>query len=447
MLQGNLPQKLKELHDRYGKIVRIAPDELCFVDPEAWKDIYTRRLFLRPKQWGRRPPGVQAHNLISAPLTDHTRFRKALAPAFSENAVKIQEPTVIRYTNTLINSLHRMIQQDSSKETVVVDMVSWLAFTTFDIVGDLGWGVSFDCLQDQKYHPWTVVAMQYKALLYFVAIRYYPILPAVIAWLTPKSAMAGLDLIRSFGANNVKARLAREVDDRDFMSYMMAHNMTNPSSLISEEEMATNSANLIIGGSEPVATTLAAALNLLLRNPESKDRLVDEIRRSFQSQEHISAASTKSLPFLSAVLQETLRLSPPTPDSMRRAVPEGGVRVAGNDVPQGTTVGVSCYAAFRFEQNFSTPDAFKPERWLGLEDNASSPYAKDKRGVFHPFSVGPRHCPGQLLAWVEMRVILARLLWNFNIEIPQGFILPEWSSQKIYWAWTKTPMYVRLHKR
>ena len=110
-------------------------------------------------------------------------------------------------------------------------------------------------------------------------------------------------------------------------------------------------------------------------------------------------------------------MSPPTPDSMRRAVPEGGVRVAGNDVPQGTTVGVSCYAAFRFEQKSSTPNAFKPERWLGLEDNATSPHAKDKRGVFDPFSVGPRHCPGQLLAWVEMRVILARLLWNFNIEI------------------------------
>ena len=122
--------------------------------------------------------------------------------------------------------------------------------------------------------------------------------------------MAGLDLIRSFEANNVKARIAREMRDRDFMSYIMAHSMTNPSSLIFEKEMATNSANLIIDGSEPVATTLAAALNLLLRNPQPKVRLVDEIRHSFQSQEHLSAASTKSLPFLSAVLQETLRLFP-----------------------------------------------------------------------------------------------------------------------------------------
>ena len=102
---------------------------------------------------------------------------------------------------------------------------------------------------------------------------------------------------------------------------------------------------------------------------------------------------------------------------MRQAVPEGGVRVARDDAPQGTTVGVSCYAAFRFEQKFWTPNVFKPERWLGQEDHATSPYAKDKRGVFHPFIVGPRRCPGQLLAWVEMRAILARLLWNFNIEI------------------------------
>ncbi|KAI4089712.1 MAG: hypothetical protein L6R37_008002 [Teloschistes peruensis] len=205
--------------------------------------------------------------------------------------------------------------------------------------------------------------------------------------------------------------------------------MANLSSLMSEEEMVTNSANLIIGGSEPVVTTLACALNLLLRNPESKERLVDEIRHSFQSQEDISAVSTKSLPFLFAVLQETLRLSPPTPDSMRRAVSEGGASVAGENVPQGTTVRVSCYAAFRFEQNFSAPNAFKPERWLELEDNASSPYAIDKRAIFHPFSVGPRHCPGQTLAWVEMRVILSRLLCNFDIEVPKGSTLPEWTSQ------------------
>ena len=99
----------------------------------------------------------------------------------------------------------------------------------------------------------------------------------------PQSAMAGFNLIRSFGVNNVKAPLAREVDYRDFMSYIMAHNMANPSSLISEEEMATNSTNLIIAESEPVATTLAGALNLLLRNPESKERLVHEMRRSFSS--------------------------------------------------------------------------------------------------------------------------------------------------------------------
>ena len=445
MLHGDLPQQLRSLHDRYGDVVRVAPDELSFVNPKAWKDIYVRRTFMRPKQWGQRPPGVQAHSLISAGLTDHARFRKALASGFSEKAVKVQEATVQYYVDQLINNLHHAVEQSQGGNNAVVDMVQWLGFTTFDIIGDLGWGCSFDCLRNQEYHPWIVVAMQYKALLYSVVVRYYPVLSTLISWITPKSALAGLKLVLSFGAEKVKARLECEVDKRDFMSSMIAHNTANPSTALSEEEMAANSTTLIIGGSDPVATALVGCFNHLLKDAKSLDRLVREIRQKFEAESDISAASTKELPFLSAVLQETLRLCPPTPDSMRRAIPKGGANIAGHSLGEGTVVGVSCYAAFRSAHNFPMPDAFQPDRWLGHSNlDPSSDF--DPQAGFHPFGIGPRSCIGQLLAWVEMRVILARLLWNFDIDVPQGSNVPEWSAQKVYWAWNKERLSVRLRQ-
>jgi cytochrome P450 len=105
LLSGRLPYTVQFLHVRYGKVVRIAPNELSFVDPNAWKDIYSRKEFRQPPQWGNRPPGVEVHNLISAPVAEHTRFRKALAPAFSVQAVKAQEPLISSYVDTLMRKL------------------------------------------------------------------------------------------------------------------------------------------------------------------------------------------------------------------------------------------------------------------------------------------------------------------------------------------------------
>lgn len=92
------------------------------------------------------------------------------------------------------------------------------------------------------------------------------------------------------------------------------------------------------------------------------ERLLNEIRHSFKEDSDISGASTKRLPFLTAVLQETLHLYPPAPNSMRQAVPVGGARIAGRELPEETVVVISCYSAFRSEQDFMLPNEFKPER-------------------------------------------------------------------------------------
>ncbi|MCJ1240351.1 hypothetical protein MMC14_008353 [Varicellaria rhodocarpa] len=456
MLDGDLPQRLKAFHDRYGSVVRVGSDELSFIDPQAWKDIYSSRESLRPRQWGGRPPGVKAHTLISAPVEDHARFRKALGPAFSDRAVALQEPIVMCHVDLLVGALKRMVEAEEGKEEeesegrstggTVVNLVEWINFTTFDIISELGWGSSFNCLREGKYHPWIVVVLHYKALLYAVALNFYPFLRDLAMYITPKSAMAGLNLVVSTSERNVKERLSRKASQPDFISYVLAHNETYPSAALSEQEIVANSTTLIVGGSDPVTTVLAGALNQLLQHPKAMDKLVREVRSSFRSESGISAMSTRALlPYLTAVLKESLRLCPPTPDSMRRAVRKGGANVAGHFLPEGTVVGVSCYAAFKSAENFSSPEEFVPERWLPHPDCGDA-YSKDRPAAFHPFGVGPHNCIGQLLAWVELRVLLARLVWNFDIQIVRGTETRKWASQKIFWAWHKDETQVCISK-
>ena len=193
----------------------------------------------------------------------------------------------------------------------------------------------------------------------------------------------------------MQARLKLKTDRPDIMSYILAHNDASPDTRMSEPEMEFNSMALTIAGSETLTATLSGTLSYLLRSPKQIEKLVLEIRSSFQTEAEISAQSSKSLPYLTAVLQEGLRVCPPIPDTLRRAVPRGGAVIVGHALPEGVTIGVLCYTAFHSAANFSSPDDFIPERWLGFDARFSG----DKHGASHPFSLGPHNYIGQALAW------------------------------------------------
>jgi cytochrome P450 len=325
-------------------------------------------------------------------VAEHTRFRRALAPAFSAQAVKAQGPLISSYADTLIQKPHEEVE-GKSKE-VVIDLVAWINFTTFDIISDLGWGTSFRGLEKQKYHPWITVILQFKAILIANSIAYYPLLNALVPYVTPKSALAGLNLVFDTARENVRARLKRKMGRPDVMSFVETGEMS--------EEIVANSTVLIVAGSETLTMALVGKMHYLLENEGKMERLVREIREGFWNEKDIDGQTTRWLSYLTAVLQEGMRLCPPIPDNLHREVPAGGATIAGRWLPRGTAVGVPCHSMFRSEENFAKPEEFIPERWLDGEG-----FGGDKNEAFYPFGVGPSGCMGQLV-WVEMRVILAR---------------------------------------
>lgn len=97
------------------------------------------------------------------------------------------------------------------------------------------------------------------------------------------------------------------------------------------------------------------------------------------------------------------------------------------------------------KNNFAYPTEFRPERWLDSGKAVSSPFASDRRNALQPFSLGLRSCLGQKLAYFELRLILARMVFNFDLSLPEG---PGsgliWTDQKTYATWVKDPFFVRL---
>lgn len=159
MNTGQLPFRIKKLHARYGPVVRVSANEVSINDSRAWKDISNRRDMLRPPQWGARPPGVEAHSAISAPADSHARFRKALNPAYSEKSVKEYEPVIQFYFDKLVSQLDKRISNDGKSK--IVDIVEWVNFATFDVIGELTWSRSYECLDNGTDHAFMELLLHF----------------------------------------------------------------------------------------------------------------------------------------------------------------------------------------------------------------------------------------------------------------------------------------------
>ncbi|KAL8989050.1 MAG: hypothetical protein Q9169_008449, partial [Polycauliona sp. 2 TL-2023] len=202
---------------------------------------------------------------------------------------------------------------------------------------------------------------------------------------------------------------------------------------------------LLFAGSETTASAVSGATYHLLRNPSMLHRLQSDIRTAYKAAEDITLRAVSNpgrLPYLEAVIQESLRCFPPVPALLPRIVgPAGGI-VDGYYVPKNVSVGVHQWSAYRSGDNFANPDTFDPNRWLA---DAPTKYCNDKQAALQPFSLGPRGCIGKGLAYFEMRSILIRILWHFDLELePES---RNWAAQKEYSVWDKQPLWVVLRHR
>ncbi|TVY83154.1 Cytochrome P450 monooxygenase aclL [Lachnellula suecica] len=448
---GNLVHDTWAIHNKYGKVVRLAPDELSFIDREALHDIYGARgkghsEFTKNPAWVRPAPnGV--FSILDSFEDDHTRQRKILNHAFSPGALKAQEPFLQKYTGLLIAE---------ARKRGSIDLKDWYNFTTFDITGDLTFGQSFECLEKGRYHRWVSFLFAHlKASCLLASITFYPFFDKILWYCIPKSAFN--ERIYHFGRSVewVHKRLSQKTDRNDFMSYVSQNNEKGEFTM---KEIEATAGTLVIAGSETTSTVLLSTTRNLMIHKEKMEKLKKEIRGAFKDESEITLKAVENLPYLAAVFQENFRYTPPVPCSIPRTVPDGGDTIAGDMYPGGTFVGFPQIAAYRSHHHFAHPNEFIPERWLPSDHPLYKPtntdpefskdtFKDDNFKIVTPFSVGPRMCIAQILAYAEMKLILGRMLWNFDFKIPQGkeqeYVKP-WVEQKTYGLWVKEPYVMEM---
>lgn len=180
----------------------------------------------------------------------------------------------------------------------------------------------------------------------------------------------------------------------------------------SHSQLMADAGLLIAAGSDGVAVTVAAALFYLLCNEACLVKLVQEIRESFATIDDICSPRLSQLPYLSAVIDEALRLAPSAPSAFPRLVLPGGLDVDGLHIPAGVTVGVAPYSIHHNEDYFPDSFAFRPERWLGKDEKAVTL----ARSAFCTFSLGRYNCIGKNVAVLASKMVLAEMLYVYDVR-------------------------------
>ena len=178
----------------------------------------------------------------------------------------------------------------------------------------------------------------------------------------------------------------------------------------------------LTAGADTTAGTMTAVLYLSLKHPVVWKRLEAEVLDcDLPDDEPISYKAVQSLPYLDAVVRESMRLQPSVGMPLERYVSDGGLELPdGSFVPAGAAVGMNPYVVNRGPVFGEDPESFRPERWLqGLDetDEAFRTRLAAMNAADLTFGAGSRMCCGMHIARVEVYKVIPTLIKRFRIEL------------------------------
>ncbi|WCJ22121.1 Cytochrome P450 76T24 [Euphorbia peplus] len=176
--------------------------------------------------------------------------------------------------------------------------------------------------------------------------------------------------------------------------------------------------NLFIAGADTTGNPLQWAMIELLLNPETLRKARAEIEQVIGRDNMIKESDVAQLPYLRAIIKETLRLHPAVPLLLPREAREN-VEIGGYTIPKGSQLMVNVWAIGRDPNVWENPDMFTPERFLGSEMDP-----RGKHFELIPFGSGRRMCAGMPLAMRMLHLIVGSLIQHFDWKLEDG-VTPE----------------------
>lgn len=338
--RGHLAIKLHELHNEYGPVVRTAPNELSFIDPSAWTTIYGRKNrnqtpFRKNYDSFNETRSQIRRSLYLANDEQHARARKILSQAFSPEALRTQEPLLQSHVQELMSKL----DDERLTEGGTVDLERWYTWVAFDVVGDTSFGEPFNCVLEPRHRTWPLMLSRARKIITGISgLKNIAPSWSLLPWL-PQGSLLQRTILQgvvnrlNFDLDKVRSRIASKPSRGDVLSTIIQHNDEKGS--LDETEIMANASLFILAGTETVATLLSAVTYLLTENPAALSKLTREIREIFRDESLLTVQNLTRATYLTACIEEALRLVPPVPEGLPRVTPREGEWICGHWVPGG----------------------------------------------------------------------------------------------------------------
>ncbi|KEZ38899.1 Cytochrome p450 family protein [Scedosporium apiospermum] len=447
--KGDRHLQFWRLHQKYGPIVRFAPNGLSFNSSTALRSIYSYRSNVGKAHFYDAfvHPAPNTHNTRDREI--HARKRRVISHGFSDAAVKEMERYVLANVRTFCEEIGPRgkegavsVVDEKKGWSPARNMSDWCNYLAMDILGDLCFGKAFRMLESaENRYALDLVAAATKRHLICGTMPLVDQL-GVDKVLFPEIA-AGRARYMAYSKSQLmeRTKMGDDTDRRDFFYYLLKARDPHTGKGFTTPELWAESNLLIIAGSDTTSTAMAATLFYLVRNPSALARVTQEIRSTFTDVEEIRQGATlTSLTYLRACIDEAMRMSPSVGGLLPREVLSGGMTICDEFVPAGTVVGTPHYTIHHHEEYYPSPFTYIPERWLAGETNpvTGKTVTEDEvataQSAFCPFSIGPRGCIGKGLAYIEMSITLARVLFLYDLRRAVGVVDPGEGREDLEWG-------------
>ena len=368
------------------------------------------------------------------------RQRRMVMAGFDPAHVKSYFPALQLVAGRLVGRWNRaaLAGQD-------IDLQADLMRYTVDTIAGLAFGAEVNTLESNGH-----VIQQHLDKIFPALFK--RILSPVATWRFFRSS-ADRQLERSIAEVNAavtgfvqQARARMQTDPalrehpRNLLEAMIAA-ADLPESGIDDEQVAGNVLTMLLAGEDTTANTLAWMIHLLWLNPEALSRAAEEVRSVVRDQANPTFDEMAQLDYVEACAHETMRLKPVAPILPLQAVHD--VTVGDVRVPAGVIIQNIMRSDSVSDSHLPRATAFEPERWLAGVDGPGALASAAKR-ISMPFGAGPRICPGRYLALLEMKMAIAVLLGNFEIE---NVATPDGGEAREQLAFTMQPVGLRMRLR
>jgi fatty acid omega-hydroxylase len=439
-LDNDLHDTLFRFHQKYGKTLVLTEPlgseyTVMTTDPENVKHILKTNFENYPKgPHVRHMQGdLLGHGIFNADGADWHRQRKTTSTMFTAKLFKEHIWLVVQRNTEKVCDI---LSSASSHEPL--DVFNLMNRYTLDTIGEIGFGRTIGSLED----PSSPFLMSFDKAQQIVFMRFVnPIWPIFRAMGVGSES----ERVEHFGRLDQYSReIVRELregincgTDREakqsFVGLFLA-DAQKRNDTISEDYLRDLVLNFLIAGRDTTAQALAWTFYLLCNYPEVESKAREEVNEVC-SAAGLQYDDVNRMPYLTAIIHETLRLYPSVPLAIKYTVADD-VWPDGTFVPAGANAAYNTYAMGRDKTIWGEDaEVFRPERWLEMERMPSN-------YDYPAFKGGPRECLGRRLAMIEMKMLLATLLPRFTLQLAVPADKIEMDSQVTIGMRSGLPCYV-----